>query len=160
MVTRHAKTHALPSYQKGGVDKLLLSEQLCKLSLKLFLICQTKTGPQHGSFQLLCEFGVLDRCYPAAKLQRLSPKLLLHYSFPVSPRKVSTSEVANQLCQAPKPHKCICKSLCSSWCSCVQCNLPCSLECSKGAHIPCGNHSVTAFLHEMLPNQLGLSSTP
>jgi hypothetical protein len=160
MVTRHANTHELPSYQEKDVVKLLLPEQLDKLSRKPFHICQIKTGPLRGAFRLLCEFRVLNSCYRAVKLQPLSPMLWSHYSFPVSPRKVSISEVVDRLRQAPKPHKCVCKTSCSSRCCCVCHNLHCSFECHNGACIPCGHHSATASPHEILPSQPGLSSTP
>jgi hypothetical protein len=68
MMARLAQMHNLPTYKNGDVVKLLLPEQLQKLSCKPFLICQVKSGPHHGSLQLLSEFSVLDRRYPASKL--------------------------------------------------------------------------------------------
>jgi hypothetical protein len=144
MVARHAKNHDLPTYKDGDVVKLLLPERFRKLSRKPFLICQVKSGPHRGSFQLLCEFGVLDRRYPASKLQPLPSLVWSNYSFPVSHCKVSISEVAERLRQAPKLHKCTCQTSCGARCSCVRRNLPCSPDCHKGARIPCGNHFAAA----------------
>ncbi len=97
MVTRNTKTHDLPSNQKCDIVKLLLPEHFRKLSHKPYLICQIWTGFLRGSFQHLCEFGVLDPCYPASKLQSIPPMLWSHYLLPISPREVSISEVTNRL---------------------------------------------------------------
>jgi hypothetical protein len=67
MVARHAKNHNLPSYKEGDVVKQQLLERFCKLSCKLFVICQVKSGPHRGSFKLLCEYGVLNQRYPASR---------------------------------------------------------------------------------------------
>jgi hypothetical protein len=144
MVARHAKNHNLPTSEDGDVVGLLLPERFWKLSRKPFIICQVKSGPHRGSFQLFCVFDVLNRRYPASKLQPVPSTIWSGYSFPVSSCKVSISEVAEQLRQAPKLHKCICKTYCGPRCSCVRCNIPCSPECHKGTHIPCGNHFAAA----------------
>ncbi len=95
MVARHAKNNDLSSYQESGVVKLQLPERFRKLSRKHFVICPVKSGPHHGSFQLLCEFGELNRRYPASKLKPIPSIVWLNYFFPVSSQKVSISEVAD-----------------------------------------------------------------
>jgi hypothetical protein len=144
MVVRHAKNHNLPSYKEGDMVRLLLPERFCKLSRKAFVICQAKSGPHRYSLQLVCEFGIIDCRYPSSKLQPLSPMLWSHYAFPTSYQKVSISEVADRLRQAPKPQKCNCRTTCGTRCSCICRDVPCSHDCHKGEDILCGNHFAAA----------------
>jgi hypothetical protein len=102
MVARHAKDYDLPSYQEGDVVKLQLPEHFRKLLREPFVICQVNTGPHCGSFQLLCEFGVLDCQYFASKLKPIPSAVWSNDAFPFFSHKVSISEVADRLRQAPK----------------------------------------------------------
>ncbi len=95
MVARHAKNHDFTFHQEGNVVKLQLPECVCKLLCKAFVIIQVNLGPHCGSFQLLYEFGVLHRHYPASKLKPIPSFVWSYYSFPVSSCKVSISEVAD-----------------------------------------------------------------